>query len=309
MTSNNATEREHWFDGRRVEVYLFRLNRRNIGGELALTFEREFSDLLEHTKTVLKLAPDFTYGRNEGRLWRVGNLADGENFSYLAGRLGGERRGSVSRARFNSDTQSWSDESVVETHAAVTAFTLMADSRILAVAAHPEITPAAASNVFKGILNSGEAALDFPTTDWGVDPIMNTVEFLDWIDHTPLVTNVKFVFARPNPDGADDLQAEMDRLDKLHAKSITEEIAAADKEEGLDRVALKEDLEFRKQLSAAARSWSTITAQGKRDGEPVKYRQKSSVASERIRTRPHTWWDLVLGVVDAASRGRKYLDE
>lgn len=309
MTSNNSMERAHWFDGRRVEVYLFRLNRRNIGGELALAYDREFPDLIEHAKEVLRRAPDFTYGRNEGRLWRVGNLADGENFSYLAGRLGGERQGSVSRARFNPDTQSWGDESVVETHAAVTAFTLMADSRILAVAAHPEISPAMASNVFKGILNSGEATFDFPTTDWGVDPIMNTVEFLDWIDHTPLVTSVKFVFARPNPDGADDLQAEMDRLDKLRAKSITEEIAAADKEEGLDRAALKEDQDFRKHLSAAARSWSTITAHGKRDGEPVNYRQKTSVASERIRTRPHTWWDLILGVVDAATRGRKYLDE
>lgn len=309
MTATNSPERAHWFDDKRVEVYLFRINRRAIGGENALAYDREYPGLLEHAKAVLRLAPDYSYGRNGGRSWRVGNLQDGENFEYLAGRLGGERRGAVNKPRFDAELKSWSDESITETHAAVTAFTLMADSRILAVAAHPEISTATASNVLKGILNSGESLLSFPTTDWGVDPILNTVEFLDWIDRTPMVNSVKFVFARPNPDGADDLQAEMDRLDKLHAKSITEEITAADKEVGLDRGELKKDPEFKKQLSAAARSWSTITAQGKRDGEDVNYRQKTSVASERIKTRPRTWWDLTLGIVDAAIRGRKYLDE
>lgn len=297
----------HWFANKQLDVYLFRLNRRPLIVDQEMLFLREYSDTLSHAAAVLELSTEVEYGRHKSRTWKIGNLertVDGTGFS---GRLGSTRTDPAIGQAYNESDKTWNDTEILNQRFAVTPFAFSSDGRILAVVAHPEITPETMSAVVSRLLNQGERQLAMPTTDWGVDPILDEQDFLDWIVQTDTITKVKFVFERPNPDGAEDLEDMMDRLDHMKAASISEEIKAKDPDQGLDKAELTQDKYFRRFVSAAARSWARATATGRSNNQTVKYKQSESVALEKIAKADESWDGITSQTINAARRGRRKL--
>ncbi|MBB6406715.1 hypothetical protein [Arthrobacter sp. AZCC_0090] len=154
------------------------------------------------------------------------------------------------------------------------------------------------------LLNQGERLSGVSGTDWSVDPILAEEEFDRWVNSVDRVVKVKFVFKRPNPDKADDLEILSDRLDALNAEYIAEEVKAKDSRIGLDKDGLNNDTEFRKLKSAAVRSWAFITAFGYLNNKKIRFSQNSAVARETAHSVGPTWQDAQMATLEAARRGR-----
>lgn len=307
--SNNGNEEtavEPWFAGKDVDVFLFRINRRPLAGQ---GVHRLFDDLLHqdvvaHARAVLAMSHSVELGRRYKRIWRVGNLTSGPGDEWITGRLGAQSAGDRTEFDWNEEERAWEQEVRAVDHSVVTPFALLRDGRVVAVMKHPEINDGVAAAVLTRLLNQGERESGRPGTDWSVDPILAEEEFDDWVNSVDRVVKVKFVFRRPNPDRADDLERLSDRLDALNAEYLAEEVKARDPQVGLDKYELNTDDGFRMLKSAAVRSWAFITASGYLNNKKVKFDQKAAVAREPVQSVGTTWLAAQDATLDAARRGR-----
>ena len=295
-----------WFADKDVDVYLFRVNRRPLAGdgEHRLFDDQMHADVAAHLRAVLRLADSVLHGRRHKRTWRIGNLTSGPNDEWITGQLGAESGGPRMEFGWNQDEKNWEPEVRALEHSVVTPFAFLRDGRVLAVMDHPEIDENAAAAVLTHLLNDGERAGGIQGTDWSVDPILAEEEFDQWVNSVDRVVKVKFVFKRPNPDKADDLETLMGRLDDLDAEYIAEEIKAKDPQLGLDKNGLNQDAHLQQLKSAAVRSWAFITAIGYREDQRVRFSQDSAVARERATSVGRSWEDAQRATLQAAKRGR-----
>lgn len=261
-------------------------------------------DVAKHARAVLALSDSAELGRRHKRLWRVGNLDSGPNDEWFTGRLGAQSAGSKTEFGWNDEDKSWDQEVRPTDHSVVTPFAFLRDGRVVAVMRHPEIKEGTAAAVLTELLNQGERLSGVSGTDWSVDPILAEEEFDRWVNSVDRVVKVKFVFKRPNPDKADDLEILSDRLDALNAEYIAEEVKAKDSRIGLDKDGLNNDTEFRKLKSAAVRSWAFITAFGYLNNKKIRFSQNSAVARETAHSVGPTWQDAQMATLEAARRGR-----
>ena len=295
-----------WFAGKNVDVYLYRVNRRPLEVNAPVMFPKFSPNVMEHAYRVLDLSTSVTDGGNKRRReWKIGNLETDPSFEALTGRLGTTKEGSVVDHVFDEETKQWNDVARLQEDTTLTPFALLSDMRVLAIAAHPKISEVAAPRIFEKLLNNGEGKLPVPTTKWAVEPILDDRGFEDWIRQVDRVTKVKFVFKRPNPDGAEDIQEMMDRLLLLKAESISEEVKAADGEVGLDKDELSRDPLMRKLRAAAVRSFAQVTARGYDRGALVRYKQKKSVARTSIGSASASWDEMGPLMVAAAKKGKR----
>lgn len=302
----NYGEPNLWFVDKPVEVALFRINRRDLDPQRPSIIPKYSDDLLTHITAVLELAGTVS-SRKGGREWNIGNVVKhtDDDESALSARIGGVITELTMNSKFDEESKSWKDEPVEVPHSVVTGIAILGKTRLVGIASVPGVSPNSIAKVLARALNDGERELEIPVTDWCVDPVISEVGFWTWVEKASQVNEVKSVFARPNPDGADDWQAEMDRLDALEAQTITETVKAMDKDRGLNKSALKHDGSFNSMVAAAKKSWATITAKGVVDDREETYSQEKSVASERMTGRADSWPIFLAGIIDATLRGRR----
>jgi hypothetical protein len=309
MESNGVNEQdlELWFADKDVDVYLFRVNRRPLAGEGAhrLFDDQMHSDVAMHLRAVLQLSDSVVHGRRHKRIWRVGNLTSGPNDEWVTGRLGAQSGGPRMEFGWNKDERNWEPEVRAQEHSVVTPFAFLREGRVLAVMRHPEINENAAAAVLTHLLNDGERTSGVHGTDWSVDPILSEEDFDQWVNSVDRVVKVKFVFKRPNPDRADDLEILMGRLDALDAEYIAEEVKAKDPQLGLDKDGLNQDAHLKQLKSAAVRSWAFITGLGYRKNQRVPFSQDSAIARERATSVGRSWEDAETATLQAAIRGKE----
>lgn len=266
-----------------------------------MMFPKFHDDMLTHIQEVLRRSDSVLYGRKEPKTWQVGNLRASPTSEWITARLGATRRNISTDYQYDERTREWVGVPNEREHTILTPLALLSDMRILAILAHPEMTDITAARVLTDILNNGERKLPIPTTDWAVEPMLDDREFEEWIRDADRVTNVKFVFKRPNPDGAEDLELMQERLVNLKAESIAEEIKAANPEVGLDKQALTHDRYVARFRSAAVRTFATVTARGFSNNSKIRFNQKKSAARTTIK-KPANDWDGIEDQTIAAAR-------
>lgn len=276
----------HWFAGKDVDVLIFRVNRRPIGDPMLFAPPRS---LLSHLRRVLSADRDHPVrsGRRYQREWRVGNLVVGAG--TLTGMIGWSRSGIALSNMYDPVSGEWRDTVVPTDVAAVSPFALTTNLRFLGVLKHPEFTEKTLAHVFTELLNRGEQSLDMPTVAWAVEPVGDRAGFDEWVASTEAITQVKFVFRRPNPDAEPEFEHLFERLDALKAEQIVEQVTALDKNTGLDKDALREDETTQGFISAAMVAFGYVTGRGYRQGKETKYDQRRSARRETVRSLPADW--------------------
>ncbi|MGJ3403225.1 hypothetical protein [Glutamicibacter sp. Je.9.36] len=293
-----------WFSEKPIDVTLFRINRRELDPKRPTIIPRYSEELLIHLRAVLELSGTISM-REDGRKWNIGNLVNHPDDGALTARIGSISTEQTVRSDFDDESKAWKDGPTEITRTSVTGIAVLESRRVVGIAPMPGVSAKSIARVLAKALNDGEKLLPVPVTDWHVDPVMDEVAFWKWINETSRVTEIKTVFARPNPDGAEAWESEMARLDALEAASITETLKARDQEAGLNKSALKQDQAFESKVSAAKKSWAMISAKGVKDDQKVTYSQESSVASERITRKVTSWPVFIEGLIDATIRGRR----
>lgn len=291
----------HWFAGKDLSVLIYKVNRRPLSGDPQL-FEPP-GDVYEHLKLVL--AKPATVRRAKQRAWRIGNKRWDDDKRTLVGVLGWGRSAETLMNVWDESTQSWVDRYFVTDVSAASPFAFRAQGRYIGVLRHPSFSEETVALVLTNLLNRGERALAVPTTAWAVEPVGNEDEFQAWLDSADRVTEVKFVFKRPNPDAESDFQNLFQRLDAHRAGVITQDIKAADRDLGLDKAAVRADSVNRAFLTAAMLAFGYVVGHGYRGGKRHDYDQRHNTLREPVETVSADWDGVMRDVLGAVERAWK----
>jgi hypothetical protein len=293
---------QRWFAGKNVDTLLYRINRRTpVTGE---TMFPQPENVLRHLEEVLSISVSYETGRARKRLWHIGNKVFNDSAGILTGRVGWTRSTEVLAPVWDDERQEWADRVVPGDVTVVAPFGFIADGRYLGVLRHSSFSETTVADVFRNILNRGEARLREPSTDWDVEPIGDEQEFYEWVASTDRVVNVEFVFKRPNPDAEREFEQLFARMDNLEASQIREVIAARDSDRGLNKQALRTDSISRMFIAAAMAAFGYVVGRGLLRGRQVKYDQRRQVARERIENVATSWDGATEEVLGAVQRAR-----
>lgn len=296
-TKPASDEGEPWFAGKDVEVMVYKINRRPLSGDPQL-FRRP--ELLEHLETVLSGGHFAITGRRFQRRWRTGDRrVEGD---AMTGLIGWSREGQVQPGHsYDEATESWLPEAHVESHSAVAPFAVIREGHYIGVLRHPTFQADSVAAALQALLNLGETLRTIPTTDWMVEPVGNEPEFLDWLTRVDRITEVRFVFRRPNPDGEDRFQHLFDRMDRMHADQIEQSVKQHNPDAGLDRDALMDDPEIQEFLAAAMEAFGYVAGEGYVRGKRTAYNQQDRVLKEPVENLDGDW-DRARSVVTSVLR-------
>ena len=293
---------QRWFAGKDVDTLLYKINRRTpVAGP---TLFEPPEDVLGHLEEALSFSVSYETGRAYKRLWHIGNKVFDYRADTLTGRVGWTRSAEVLAPVWDDGRQEWADRVVPGDVTVVAPFVFVANGRYLGVLRHSTFSETTIADVFKQILNRGEARRTEPSTEWDVEPIGDEQEFYDWVDSTDRVLNVEFVFKRPNPDAEREFEQLFARMDGLEASQIREKIAARDADRGLNKQALRTDSISRAFIAAAMAAFGYVVGIGFRRSRRVKYDQRRQVARERIENVAASWDGATEEVLNAVRRAR-----
>ncbi len=291
-----------WFAKDGAELLYFKVNRRPVKGNPDLFAPEE--DKLAHIERVLSYYASAVSGRNPKREWRLGNLHFDHEHGYFTGLLGWYRTGEAVRPEWDGSTGQWVDHIVEQEEGAVSPVAFTLDMSTLGILKHPTFTTE--KNVLDAVLseifNKGEIGTDFPRVVWGVEPLGDEDDFYGWLGSVDQLTYLSMTFKRPNPDGEAEFDFLFERLDELRAEVINERIVARDREEGLDKTALRKDRTTRGFISAAMSAFGTVMARGFKDGIRVRYDQRDEVLRERLTDVGTDMDTATEAVLDAVAR-------
>jgi hypothetical protein len=139
-------------------------------------------------------------------------------------------------------------------------------------------------------LNLGENARSNPSTDWGVEPLLDEPDFERWLTGTAVLDQVSFTVKMPNPDAADSFRQIAEHLQAMDA-DLTHTLRPRDRERGLSKD-FQQDSISQGLIEMAARSFAQVRAKGRNIANRVReYNQKERVLKGRL-TLPE-------GVIDA----------
>lgn len=286
--------------GRRPpRVMLYRVNRRPraqqpLGARPVGDF---FEDLLE----TLPFNEPFITGRRYQREWRLANqdVVDFQDRPALQGRIGFRRHEEHATGEFDPE-EGWHDVVRAVDEGAFAPFLIDSATRILAVIRHPEFkNPTTVAEVFSGLLNEAEEARDTATVDWAVEPILDESGFYAWLSNTPVIERVRFVAKQPNPDAIEGHEFIDNRLTRLNADRIEEEIATQ-RESGLRN--LEQDPQVQAYVDSGRQGFAYVTADGHDERRSRHFDQRRQLASESLSTIPGTWPDLIAGMMGTVQR-------
>ncbi len=299
----------HWFTRRNVDVLVYKVNRRPLGGQ-ALLFEAP-EDALAHFQDALSgFSGPIVTGRRFQREWRVGNRQTRRvSGGAVTGILGWSRQGEALTNVYDSQAEAWRDLIVRSDEAGVAPFAYVRPSGYLGVLRHPSFSEQTIATVLTSILNEGEVANGLPTVDWAVEPVGDEAEFLAWLDQADLVTELRFVFRLPNPDAEAQFEELEARRQRLGAERIAEQITAPRSSDGLSKAGIRTDRLTQAFLAAALTGLGFVVGKGYRRGRETRYDQRNHAARERVEGLAVDWEEatdvVIMGVLGAArKRGR-----
>ena len=138
---------------------------------------------------------------------------------------------------------------------------------------------------------SAQAALlgNRVSTDTTIEPILDSKEFIEWLDSLDVVESVAFTAKLPNPEPTTAFDDLAGRIGDAHGTEYSARMKTT-REEGLQHI--EEDPEFRQAIAMGKKGFAELEGRGRRNGKPTRYRQKDEVASETISHLPADWQDL-----------------
>lgn len=286
---------EPWFAKRdSTTLLLYRVNRRPMSAPSLFAIQPE--DVLDHISEVLLFGEVVETGRSNKREWILGNRDIDLSTRTLSGQIGYERPTERSADHYDEGTKEWRDVVDVVEQTARAPFVFHADSRILGVLQHPTFSERTIPNVFTALLNRGEDARESRSTEWDVEPILDEIEFLEWLRHAESVEQVSFVAKLPNPSGLPEFEPVWSRLHEREAKSIREIMEARDPDRGLQRI--EEDELARAYIAMASQGFGYVKGRRKRDNRQETYDQRSQVKRHIFNELPKSWTELKLLIID-----------
>lgn len=303
MAAGEAEDQGHWFAGRDLDVLIYRVNRRPLAGDPSL-FKRPKSSV-RHLSRVLSQPVSARTGRRYQRDWRIGNIAVDMDAHRLTGMLGWSRSGETLTNVWDPGTQSWLDQRVASEASAVAPFAYLSVGHYLGVLRHPSFAEDTIATVFTQLLNSGEREQSVPRVQWAVEPVGNQDEFAAWLSTVDRVSELNFVFRRPNPDGDEAFRDLFARLDRLRAEKIRESITALDPQQGLDRTGLRTDRTTQAFIAAAMAAFGFVVGKGYVQGRRSVYDQRRQALRERIDGVSSDWDGATRDVAKAVRRARR----
>lgn len=292
---------EYWFAGKDLPVLIYKVNRRPLSADPTL-FDPPPNPLTHLDKTLRRFGGPVAWGRAHQRDWRVGNLALDDIGGTLTGMVGWARSDSGITNVWDDEAQGWRDLVVARDVSAVAPFAFVADGRYLGVLRHPSFTERNVESVLTTMLNRSERQSGLPTVKWAVEPVGDEREFYEWLESVGSVTELKFVFERPNPDAEDSFQEIFARLDRLEAERIRETITARDREAGLSRDGLRSDPLSVGFIAAAMAAFGYVIGTAYRGGKRVVYDQRRQVLTEPLEEVASEWLSATNQVLEAVKR-------
>lgn len=281
MQMDSGAAEEHWFQGKDLDVLIYKVNRRPLSADLSL-FEPPASPIRHLYEVLLEQRRPVVSGRRYQREWRVGNLNLDEDAGTITGLIGWSRSDASLTSVWDEESKSWRERVVAADTSAVSPFVFQADRRYLGVLKHPSFREHTLNWVFTEILNRAEMARAVPLVQWAVEPVGDEREFNNWLDSVDQVVELRFTFERPNPDAEKAFEQLFERLDSLEAEKIREVITARDRQVGLDKQAVKNDPTTQGFIRAAMSAFGFVIGKAFRNGKKVQYDQRDQVLRERV---------------------------
>ncbi len=294
-----------WTPGRPGQLLVFRVNRRPLGegGFLPTTLP---TDVFRHFVQVLAPGYPVVTGRGNQRVSRVGGLDVNYDARLITGKMGWQPYGQEQVLNWSEEEKDWVTRTEEPRESRLIPFAFDGDSRILSALKDSQSAPETVAAAFEKILRENEKELQEPTTEWSVEPILDTREFLDWLGSLDVVRSVKFTARLPNPEPDEDFEELWGRLEKRHATEFSGKFKS-DRDEGL--VDVEEDPEVRQAIAMGSKGFATLTGTGTREGRASEFNQEDEVARERVDELPATWGEMrgLLGDF-VKDRARRFLD-
>lgn len=221
-----------WFAERQVQVVNYRVNRRPLPqGNL---FGGQPENFLDHLVEALLFGHEVSVGRRGDRRWQLGNCRIDSAGRFLAGVIGWESEQLREEDHFDDARAEWVPSVGRASQVSLSPFVIEATSRRLFVMKHPSFAETTLATVFRTILNEGEAAREAgPTTEWDVQPMLDEIEFEEWLHQIAVLDKVTFVARLPNPDAEEAFLELEEHLRQMRAGEMRHELKAADDEAGL----------------------------------------------------------------------------
>jgi len=260
---------------------MYRVNRRpRPQGNLFAEQPQSFLDHLE--QCLLFGAEMITSGRGHERHWKLGNRDIGLDPPYIAGWIGFRAQDAEERDDYDDATVAWRTEVVATERRATAPFVVAGGTRLLLIAKHPQFPEGTLPVVFEALLNQGEEDRPHPTTDWAVEPVLDSGDFQEWLRQTPVVEQVTFTVKRPNPDASESFAQLDQHLNAMRIGELTHRMSPSDKEHGLakdfDQDPISQGL-----MEMARQSFARIVAKGKGvTGSIRSYDQRERVRREYL---------------------------
>jgi hypothetical protein len=292
---------QRWFAGKDVNTLLYRVNRRI---PAAQTLFSQPENVLDHLEQALAVSVSYETGRRHKRLWHIGNKRFDRTAGTLTGRVGWTRSTETFTPEWDDERQEWADRIVPGDVTVVAPFAFIADGRYLGILRNSTFSETTIADVFRYMLNAGEARRVERSTDWDVEPIGDLQGFYEWVDSTERVVAVEFVFKRPNPDAERAFEQLFERLDDLAAGQIRDLITAGDDRRGLNKQALRNEPVTKMFIAAAMAAFGYLKGRGVTRDRRVTYDQRSQVARERIENVSASWDGATEEVLEAVRRAR-----
>lgn len=271
---------------RPARVLAFRVNRRPIGEDTLLP-EKLPEDAFDHF--VRMLAPGYevvTSGRGHERSWKVGAIDVDEGF--LTGKLGWHPRDPEIVPTWSEELKDW-PPTLGAPGETLLPFAFDGSTRLLAVVHDKRSSPTTLAAVFELILSENERELTSPTTEWSVEPVLDSKEFLEWLKSLDVVEAVGFVAKRPNPEPMDAFDDLARRMERAHGTEYSARMKSQ-REEGLQHI--EEDPEFSQAIAMGKQGFAQLDGRGRRGGRESTYRQANQVAYERVPRLPSDWEEM-----------------
>ena len=287
MTEPQSQPRPPWFAGRRGTVLLYRVNRRPLSHP-TLGGDDPPESVMDHIVEVLRFGEKVPTGpAARQREWLLGNRHILRGESALTGQVGWERDVEEQTSRYDRETQEWRDEVGVAGQSARAPFAFDGNTRVLGVLKHASFRETTIAHVFQTLLREGENAMEWPTTEWSVEPILDERDFFAWLESVQSVTSITMVAKLPNPDGLEEFGPVWQEMQDRQARLISTKLVAADDEVGLQ--GLRQDARLQGNLAMGTQGFGHVLAKGRQNGHDKPFDQRDKVAREVVDELGQTW--------------------
>ena len=271
-TDNGTEHTGPWYANKReITIQHYRINRRPL---VQQTIFQRPDDFFDHLVEVLLFGQRVDVPGRGQRTWILGNSEIAQDESYLAGEIGYETPSTSMTPIYDEQAQEWIEEEQ-PAGGASSPFMIWAESQTLSVFKHPSFSEAVSATVIQKLLNDGESQRAEQSTEWAVEPELDSDEFEEWLSEIDKLDHLKFHVRLPNPDGEEHFQFLLDHMDGMDAREFTHTLKPRS-EQGLSKD-LGGDRITSGLRAMAERSYAQVTAKGRTvAGALKKFSQRQS---------------------------------